>query len=518
MSTWRDRVLQLGRQQHLLLPVIWLVLTCLVLVPVWHQRLLPLLDAPNHLALVRAWHSFSDPRYHIADFYQLRIRPVPYFLYYFSVHLLMYAFPIEVANKVFLSAYLILFPLSVLSLTRALKRSAWLALAAFPLAFNQNWVYGFTSYLMGTAFLFFALAALVRYLDEGRPRTLAWLCVSTLLAFFSHILPWFCFGLGAIAILLLDRKNLRRAVSASLAMLPSLLLAISSVLEEKADGSYLNRGERTAGMWFDFPTLVKQFPNRVLEIIPGNLDAWVLLGVVVTGVAVYLTRERVPIDQNDRRLRWLLGIFGLAYISLPYQVTHPFYWWYIAPRLPSVIAPLAMLLPTGAVRGWRRLLFVPLVAGAIALPLTLARLYREFSNRNAAFMQLVAEIPYGKTVFVAPRGLLKKSMDASSPEASGDKASSGPVYNHWGSWPMILRGGYNPYLFDQGIPVRPKVHLKAPAGLQPDRFEVRDAPEFDYYLVRSPTETMSREPSLKQTEQLGEWVLFQRVGNLSDEP
>ena len=54
------------------LPIVWIGLTILVLVPIWHQRLLPHLDTPNHLALVRAWHSYHDASYNIAEYYRLR--------------------------------------------------------------------------------------------------------------------------------------------------------------------------------------------------------------------------------------------------------------------------------------------------------------------------------------------------------------------------------------------------------------------------------------------------------------
>src|SRR5512140_2068704 len=134
-------------KEHGLFIGIWVALTCAVLIPVWSQRLLPMLDTPNHLALVRGWHNYYDPSYRIAEYYDLRIRIVPYFLFYWSIHMLMYLFSIEVANKLFLSAYLILFPLAILYLSRSLRRSHWLALGAFALCFNMNWIYGFSSYL-----------------------------------------------------------------------------------------------------------------------------------------------------------------------------------------------------------------------------------------------------------------------------------------------------------------------------------------------------------------------------------
>src|SRR5687767_8969063 len=101
------------------LPILWIALTVLVLIPVWLPRLLPMLDTPSHLALVRGWHSYHDPAYRIAEHYDLRIRIVPYVFFYATIHSLMYVFPLEVANKIFLSAYLILFPLGTLYVARA---------------------------------------------------------------------------------------------------------------------------------------------------------------------------------------------------------------------------------------------------------------------------------------------------------------------------------------------------------------------------------------------------------------
>src|SRR5437016_4751124 len=85
------------------LPAVWLLLTVMALVPIWSARLLPMLDTPNHLALVRAWHSFDDPTYKLSEYYTLRIKPVPYIFFYAVLHLLMYVVPIEAANKIFLS-------------------------------------------------------------------------------------------------------------------------------------------------------------------------------------------------------------------------------------------------------------------------------------------------------------------------------------------------------------------------------------------------------------------------------
>jgi hypothetical protein len=503
------------------LPLVWVALTAIALIPIWNQRLLPQLDTPNHLALARGWHSFHDARYHISDYYSLRIRPVPYFLFYLAIHLLLYVCQIEIANKLFLSAYVILFPLSMLALARALRRSPWLALSGFILEFNQNWIYGFSSYLMGTTLMFFSLAALISWLDGARRRMLVALGCTTILAYFGHVMPWFCFGLCAIALLLLHVHQWRRGLWAALAMLPSVCFAAAAYIEESHDHRYFKSGDglsALAGTWRDFPTLVKEFPRRVLELFPGDVDRNILIALTLTILALAIwqgvrCRDETPAQQA--RLKVMLIVLGITYCMLPYEITKPMSWWYVSPRVPSMMAVLLALTPAARLDGWRRLVMLPVILCAIILPLTLARLYRDFSRRNAGFMHLVGETPIGSNVLVVVRGMMRGQ---GSEELSGDPASSGPVYWHFSSYPMALHGGYDPYIFDQGIPITPKVKLKVPNWTNTDTFELRQAPGFDYYIVRSPSDDMEREPSLKVKSRIGDWVLFNRVHKLTDEP
>jgi len=83
---------------------------------------------------------------------------------------------------------------------------------------------------------------------------------------------------------------------------------------------------------------------------------------------------------------------------------------------------------------------------------------------------------------------------------------------------MALRGGYGWHVFDQGIPIVPTKHYKVPAWTMTDTFQIRQAPDFDYYLVRDPLPAMGREPALRVVDEKADWVLYQRVRAVSDEP
>jgi hypothetical protein len=501
------------------LPIIWVALTCFALYPVWRARLLPMLDTANHLGLARGWHEYNDPASRVAEFYELRVRVVPYWLFYASINALLYVVPIEVANKLFLSAYLILFPLSVLALARSLKRSSWLALFAFPLCFNQNWIYGFASYLMSVTFSLLALACLLFYLERRKLVYAVLLGVCSIVCYLGHIMPWFLFGLLAIGILAVEWRRWQSGLIAAAVMLPSVVMAITAVLDEQSDHTYIKDSAFSA-TFRDFPTSVLEWPRRVMEIFPGNLDAIVLVLMGVTLVALWILPRygagaEPEADPALRTLKLCVWILGLTYISLPYSIAKPMSWWYVAPRIPSLMMVMLVLSPRVHLKGRLRLLMLPVVLCGIMLPLKLARLYRSFSARNLPMMRLVEELPRGAPTLVVVRNMMRGS---GSEEKSGDPATSGPVYWHFSSWPMALKGGYSPYQFDQGIPLRPKKVLVTPPWGATDTFAFRQAPSYEYYIVRDAMEEMDREPSVKLVRRLGDWSLYKRISEITEEP
>jgi hypothetical protein len=520
-SQWHERAMRV-RAAFLAeggLPLVWIALTAIALVPVWTQRLLPMLDTPSHLALARGWHSYHDAAYNIAKYYDLRIRPVPYIAFYAVIDALLYVCSIETANKLFLSAYLVLFPLSVLAIARALRRSPWLALGAFPLAFNQNWIYGFSSYLMSIALAFFSLAILIRFLEAPTRRRALALMVMCLLSYSFHILPWASFGMCAIALLYTRRRELRTITIAALAMAPSVLVAIFAIVNDRHEGVYMKAESSFSGTFSDFVASVKQWPGRVLELYPGKYDtvAFVVLAVTVFVLVKWRGVRGDDEGRSGRVLTLVLILLGLEYVSLPYSISKPLSWWYVAPRVPAMMAPFFLLLPAGRFDGWRRLAIAPFLFVAIMLPLKLSTLYRDFSRRNAGFMHLVDQIPTGANAFVVYRGMTRGKGSA---EMSGDPATSAPVHWHYASWPMALHGGYGAHIFDQGVPIRPRAKdkLTAPSAAEADDFSFRKAPAFDYYIIRLAPDFFDREPSVKLVHRIGDWSLYERVHALTDEP
>jgi len=97
-------------------------------------------------------------------------------------------------------------------------------------------------------------------------------------------------------------------------------------------------------------------------------------------------------------------------------------------------------------------------------------------------------------------------------------STSAPAYWHFMSWPMALKGGASPYLFDQGIPVQPRPGIPSYNVAKTDALEIRQASEFDFDLVHGWTNPAGVDRSVRLTSTIGDWTLFDRVAPMPDEP
>ena len=136
-------------RDHQLLALLLLLGVAIAMLPLWVPRLLPFLDLPNHLAAISIWNHYHVPEWGYQKYYLLSTPLVPYWGYYFPVHVLSYIFQIETANKVFLSFYAASIPFSVALAAKQFNRNPWVSILSLPFIFNYNLMYGFISYCAG---------------------------------------------------------------------------------------------------------------------------------------------------------------------------------------------------------------------------------------------------------------------------------------------------------------------------------------------------------------------------------
>jgi hypothetical protein len=154
------------------------------------------------------------------------------------------------------------------------------------------------------------------------------------------------------------------------------------------------------------------------------------------------------------------------------------------------------------------------VALMLLLPSRMARHYINFSRRAAPLIALIQTTPLGSnTLMLHPPP--PRAFD--DPTVAPGMATWRELYNY----PLVYRGGYDPYLYDDGFPIRrirglpaPKVERAAETVHMPSetQFDPQSMmQDWDYFIV--PTESLNAMPpdGVKSIATAGRWTLFRNL-------
>ncbi len=492
--------------------------------PLWVAPLLPLDDLPNHLARITAYHYLDDPRWHLSPYYERSLGLVPYLGHFYPVHLLTYIFrTVTRANLVYMTLYIVTAPLCGWSYARATGRSPWLALLLLPLAVGYFFQWGFISFCVGALLVLPACALLYRLLDdEGRGwKRAAGLGLLTCVLYLCHILPWGAFGGYAALLLLIELGNgrWRGPLAAAASMAPSLLLMAIGWQRAHSVG-YFHSGQKYEavddGPW----TLMRRIALMFNLFQKQNVDEWIQLGIILL-IVLLMVSDRGP-EAEPWRKRARIPLAFVAFLLMagltPFWIMKPFNWWMINLRFLMLAAAVGIFLPRGSIRGARAVMLGFGVAASMLLPLYMARNYRDFSSRAEPIVQLIKQTPFGSNTLVlhTPVNSLGGRSFA-DPVMAPEMALWRELYNY----PLVLRGGFDPYMYDDGFPIHRIASLEYPKVESAlvkifSAEETKFKPErmvfgWDYFIVKDDyLEAMPPDGMIK-VDTIGHWSLFHNL-------
>ncbi len=212
--------------------VAWVLALLGAVAPLWVSQSVPMVDLPQHLQLISALHRLHDNSTLYPELLAQRPEFTPYLGYYYAVSLLNWLLPLELANRVFLSAYVIGLPLSLAFLLRSLQRPTWPALLSIPFAYGDNFGWGFVNYLAAMPLGILTCAFFVRAIADAANRKrwaiLLGLSLFSVLAFHIQIFIWLAV---ALPFLLLttpapEGTNWRVRIPALLGVTPAVLTSL----------------------------------------------------------------------------------------------------------------------------------------------------------------------------------------------------------------------------------------------------------------------------------------------------
>ncbi len=387
-------------------------------------------------------------------------------LFHVTTAALGLALPIELAGKLVVAAYFVVFALAAIQLLDAVAAPRWRALLLLPLATGYAFAFGFVNFALGLAI---QLLVLARVLRDDKPLPTALLA---LLGVYSHVLP------SAIVYALLGAAvAAQRRPRAALPLLPSiaygaLVLVVHGTARQNAgyvavEGDSTRVADKVARL-FHFATGLRG--DRVDEL------------VVMAALAVALIAFLAPRARPAAPALSMLATAAALYLALP----HVFF-------------------ATAFV--FERLAAVVILCAIVAAPAPRAAL--EPLLRSVAYVVALASSLLFLQSMLAARAELR-DLDAVLDAAPSGRRVVGLVFQphlpsfrlravlHAPAYYVARRRGEVAFMFDTvSLPVRPRrdrpeMQLPHLFELNPEQYDPSApyARHFDLALVKSPNETL----------------------------
>ena len=399
--------------------VTWAIAIAAGSAPLWLAEMLPLVDLPQHLHLISVLHRLHDPTTLYPRLFEARGELTPYLGYYHVVSLLHWLLPLEIANKIFLSAYVAGMPLGMAFLLRSLDRPTWPALLAIPFAYGDSFAWGFINYCSALPLTFIAAGCFARAVADPprRRRWAALLAVTLVAALLFHVQAFAYLGVALPFLLFTTRapedaapqapgdtlidRWIRPRLLALIAVVPGVALFAAWFGGRLGKPVEIAPGEPWKAWgpifspqnlaWKSKPQNWEELPQVLANMLRDGSDRYALYAVALvalagaaTAAASRLGRHRPPSSPGPVE-RW--RILGLALIALGLYFFLPFdvrgYVYYLNTRYAHLAAPLLLAsVPIVHGRAARPLLFAAAATSlVVAVPLSSA--FNAF-NREAA--------------------------------------------------------------------------------------------------------------------------------------
>jgi hypothetical protein len=391
--------------------VCWTIALAAAASPLWVSSALPMVDAPQHLYLISVLHRLSDPTTVFPQVFEARPGFTPYLGYYYLVSLLNWLLPLELANRLFLSAIVVGLPLSLAFFLRSLNRNTWPALLAIPFSYGDSFAWGFVNYLAAVPVALVCAAFFVRSLTaQNRAANAVALAVSLLavLTFHIQLFLWLAIVLPLLLLTTVPREGYRAVksrVAALLGVAPAVVLSLVWAvgrftsppeigLDEpwKASGPLLS----AANLRFkDFATNKAELYSSLANMLRSQADeraVQVSLAIAVIALLASLVWRAKPQEPwfERARLPLALGVTLALFFLLPYDIRGLVYG--MNTRYASLCAALAVCLPSRPFR--HQQLFTTLAAAvSISFAWPMISAFRDFDREHAVIDRLSKSIP-----------------------------------------------------------------------------------------------------------------------------
>ena len=198
------------------------------LLPIWLFDYFPTQDGVSHVYNSQIITEYRNPTFQFDDYYDINWFPFPNWLSHISLALLMFIFPPLIAEKVFLTLYVILFPLAIRYFVNAVQPGRdSLVVLSFTFIYNYLLLMGFYNFAVSVPLFFLALGYWWKHRDALCKTRIVLLNLLIITTYFAHLISY-AFILFSIALLAVIhfRRNLKQLLITGCSVVPAGLLLL----------------------------------------------------------------------------------------------------------------------------------------------------------------------------------------------------------------------------------------------------------------------------------------------------
>jgi hypothetical protein len=505
ISSWLDnfisvstKILLSAKAQDLIFYGSFVILCCLMVLPIWQVSYLPLADLPDHASQIEVMRHYDLYK----NDYQINW-VTPYIIGYGVTLLFSLLFPISVAIQIVLSLSLLAIPLAALWLIRLLRGNRFWVWIIFPAAYSFSFYWGFYSYVVATPIALFTIAYSVKI--SSKPLSYDLVIKTSLLSlllFSAHAMAWFVAMVIAPFVLWLNNpvKDAIKKYFAFVGIAPVVgawLMKLSGGNSVQIEAGrhlefYFTKGQEIFNyVWNDFVLRGGEGNHalRIKELFSVSIGMPIAWDYVALTIFLILWPKLIGAKFRLNPKYWLplIAVFTV-FMIIPYWL---FDTAYVYSRFSFFLLPAVFFLyrlkekpddgsaPASLELG--RIVFY--LAGfmiVVGLLWGVNQNFRKLKPSDRDFKAVLAHMEPNKTI-------LSLISYGDSPFAFS------PAYSHFGSWYQASKGGVTIANFAHDLslhsfPVRYRHQVwPIPSTWDPRSFdwEVHQGSRYDYFLIRA---------------------------------
>ena len=363
---------------------------------------------------------------------------------------------------------------------------------------------------MGIAIFLYCSVVLDAYLEKPtRVRGIS-LIILALLGDFGHPLAVLAFAISALVLMLAHRPPWPHLAKTFALLSPAAMFFTWQILWPRV--SFVKpkeTGPKFEGIYLAKDAAIRDFPQYAMDPVSGSFDKIILL-ILLAVIAAWLALDVVTQWKEPRRsvrellFRYRTGLLAAAmlilYSVIPFQLVHPFEWWFVGVRYAPLVCFFALLLPSGEPRGIRAGLLAVGVIAAMALPVHVSEKYAQFDARVRPFVRMVERAPRGTNVLLLRMGLRT------------DPAVNWAIFDQFAAWVQIIHGGYSAAGWGETAHLfTTKRMLPGPPYWEHELFNADEhAGPYDYIIVHNETKPLFDGGGFRRIDAEGAWTMYAR--------